>query len=80
MPRKIRLPWTELRDLAVVLLDSGVQPEDVVDEIAAAADALVDWTDILPAPVGAIVEAADRPVAVAAARLIVKAVRRKKAA
>lgn len=80
MSRKIRVPWKELRELAEALLDGGVKAEDVTDEIAAAADALVDWSDVLPAPAGALAEAADGPVARLVAGVVVRAVQRRRKA
>lgn len=79
---KVRLaslvPLPEARELAEALLAKGVSFDDVVDEISALLDALVDWTVVLPAPAGAVAEIVDGPICKALAKLIVRAVERKK--
>jgi hypothetical protein len=61
--RQLHLPT--LRELADELLEGDATPdriEEVTEDVAAAIDALVDWSRVLPVPAGIVVELVDRPL------------------
>lgn len=66
-----------LRDIAVHLLEAGHGEDEVIKDIARALDAMVAFDRFVPNPVvGAALEAADGPLFLLVARLIVRAAKR----
>jgi hypothetical protein len=75
-----QLPLEELQDLASELFGRGFGKAQVLDELVAIGDALVDWSKVIRGPAGAIAEAGDGPLLRAFLRVVVGAVARRKAA
>lgn len=75
------LPFDDIKQLVVQLLAGGVSSDEICDEVAAIVDKAVNWSVVLPPPLGVIVEAGDGLVADIVAKCIVAAVQheRKKA-
>lgn len=65
------IPLDHLRELATHLLQAGLPVDEVVDEVVAVADDLVDWTKILPPPWGATLDKYDGPILSTLVRLVV---------
>lgn len=70
------LPLDQIRDLASVLLASGVPRDKVIREVAAFADDLVDWRTVVKGLGGTILEAVDGALALALVGAIVAALDR----
>lgn len=70
------VPVAEVRELAGILLERGHTVDEVVDQLAEVVDEAVDWTRVVKGPIGAVLEAVDRPVVRGVVRVIVAAVNR----
>lgn len=69
------LPLDKIRELVTVLLSSGVPEDQIVAEVSAMIDGLVDWRSVVKGLGGELLEAADGPLATAIVTLIVTAVK-----
>lgn len=65
------LPWEDILDLADVLLEKGLAEDEVVDQLAEMLDQLVDFSLIIPTPLGKSIELIDKTIFASAIKVAV---------
>lgn len=71
-----QIPTEEVRELAREMLGRGMAHGDVVDELVAFLDGLVDWSSVVKGAAGKALEAGDGPLLRMIVKVVVKSVSR----